>query len=68
MSWPGLNVHSSGETDCGLSCFRESVGLVLMCTLLVSLNVACIVQYVSWPSFNVHSSGDTDCGLSCFSV
>ena len=37
----------------------------LMCTLQVTLTVACLVQYVSWPCFNVHSSGDTDCGLSC---
>ena len=22
VSWPGFNVHSSDETDCGLSCFR----------------------------------------------
>ena len=30
-----------------------------MCTLLVILTVACLVQYVSWPGFNVHFSGDT---------
>ena len=36
-----------------------------MYTLLVTLTVACLVQFVSWLGFNVHSSGDTDCGLSC---
>jgi hypothetical protein len=43
VSWPGFNVHSSGETDCGLSCFRMLVGLVLMCTLLLIQTVACLV-------------------------
>ena len=42
--------------------------MVLMCTLLVTLTMACVVQTVSWPGLNVHSSGDTDCGLSCFSM
>ena len=23
VSWPGFNVHSSDDTDCGLSCFSE---------------------------------------------
>ena len=23
VSWPGFYVHSSGDTDCGLSCFRQ---------------------------------------------
>ena len=36
-----------------------------MCTLLVTLTVAGLVQRVSWPSWDMHSSGDTDCGLSC---
>ena len=36
-----------------------------MCTLLVTVTVAGLVQRVGWPGFNVHSSGDTDCGLSC---
>ena len=36
-----------------------------MCTHLVTLTVACLVQTVSWPCFDVNSSGDTDCGLSC---
>ena len=36
-----------------------------MCTLLMTLTVACLVQGVSWPGFNMHSSDDTDCGLSC---
>ena len=39
--------------------------MVLMCTLLVTLPVACLVQIVSWPSFNVHSCGNTDSGLFC---
>ena len=37
----------------------------LMYTFLVTLTVACLVQFVSWPGFSVHFSGDTDCGLSC---
>ena len=36
-----------------------------MCTLLITLTVACLVQGVSWPGFDMHSSDDTDCGLSC---
>ena len=68
VSWPGFNMHSSGDTDCGLSCSDSELSLFLMCTVLVTLTVACLVQYVSWPGFNVHSSGDTDCGLSCFSM
>ena len=42
LAW--FNVHSSGDTDCGLSFFRMSVDLVLMCTLLVTLTVACLVS------------------------
>ena len=44
VSWPGFIVHSSGDTNCGLSCFRKSVGLVLMCNFLVTLTVACLVS------------------------
>ena len=29
VSWPSFNVCSSSDTDCGLACFREWVGLVL---------------------------------------
>ena len=43
----------------------SELALFLMCTLLVTLTVAWLVQHVSWPGFHVHSSGDTDCGLSC---
>ena len=68
MSWPGFNVHSSGDTHCGLSCSDSELALFLMYTLLVTLTVLFLVQYVSWPSFNVHSSGETDCGFSCFSM
>jgi hypothetical protein len=38
-----FNVHSSGDTDCGLSCFSE-LAWCLMFTLLVTLTVACLVS------------------------
>ncbi|KIJ95046.1 hypothetical protein K443DRAFT_109459, partial [Laccaria amethystina LaAM-08-1] len=46
-------VHFSGNTDCGLSCFRICVvcfvlvgelAWILMCTLLVTQPVACLVS------------------------
>ena len=61
-------MHSSGDTDCGWTCSGSELALFLMYTLLVTLTVAGLVQYVSWPGFDVHSSGDIDWGLPCFSM
>ena len=58
-------MYSSGDTNCGLSCSGSELALFLMCTLLVTVTVAYLVQIVSWPGFDVHSSDDPDCGLSC---
>ena len=35
---------TSDDTDCGLSCFSMSVGLIFMCTPLVTLTVAYLVS------------------------
>ena len=44
VSWPGFNVYSSGDSDCGLSCSDSELALFLMWTLLVTLTVACLVS------------------------
>ena len=51
VSWHGFNVHSSGDTDCCLSCFRWWVGMVSICTLLVTLWPV-LSQMVSWLDFS----------------
>ena len=51
VSWPGFNVHSSGDTDCGLSCSGSELSSFLICAVLVILTVACLVQTVSCPCF-----------------
>ena len=61
-------MHSSGDTDCGLSFSESELALFLMSAVLVTLTVACLVSDSELAWFNVHSSGDTDCGLSCFSM
>ena len=67
VSWPGFNVYSSGDTDCGLSCFRQWVGLVfdVHSSGDTDCGLSCFRKWVGLV-FDVHSSGDTDYGLSCF--
>ena len=44
VSWPGFDMHSSGDADCGLSCSGSELALFLMCAVLVMLTVACLVS------------------------
>ena len=51
VSWPGLNVHYSGDTDCCLFYSECELALFLMCTLLVTLTVACLVSVCQLAGF-----------------
>ena len=43
VSWPGFNVHSSGDTDMACLVSASELAWFLMCTPLVTQTVACLV-------------------------
>ena len=43
VSWPGFNVHSSGDTKCTCLVSASELAWFLMCTPLVTQTVACLV-------------------------
>ncbi|EDQ99050.1 uncharacterized protein LACBIDRAFT_317704 [Laccaria bicolor S238N-H82] len=78
-----LDVHSSVDTDCGLSCFRilkRWVGLVFHVHSSSDTDYALsgfrrpwlvlfqLKERVSHSTFTLHFIGDTVCGLCCFRI